>query len=39
MTARTDMWDKVAAETGKFAMQIAPTVLHVPPLRAPTWPR
>ncbi len=32
MTARTDMWDKVAAETGRFAMQIAPTVLHVPPL-------
>jgi WD40 repeat protein len=32
MTARTDMWDKVAAETGKFAMEIAPTVLHVPPL-------
>jgi WD40 repeat protein len=32
MTARTDMWDKVATETGKFAMQIAPTVLHVPPL-------
>lgn len=32
MTARTDMWDKVAAETGKFAMTIAPTVLHVPPL-------
>ena len=32
MTARTDMWDKVAAETGKFAMSIAPTVLHVPPL-------
>jgi WD40 repeat protein len=32
MTARTDMWDRVATETGKFAMQIAPTVLHVPPL-------
>ena len=32
MTARTDMWDKVAAETGKFAMSVAPTVLHVPPL-------
>ena len=32
MTARTDMWDRVAAETGKFAMSIAPTVLHVPPL-------
>src|SRR4051812_10865121 len=32
MTARTDMWDRVAAETGKFAMTIAPTVLHVPPL-------
>ncbi len=32
MTARTDMWDKVAAETGKFAMAVAPTVLHVPPL-------
>jgi len=32
MTARTDMWDKVAAETAKFAMSVAPTVLHVPPL-------
>ncbi len=32
MTARTDMWDKVATETGKFAMSVAPTVLHVPPL-------
>jgi hypothetical protein len=32
MTARTDMWDRVAAETGKFAMSVAPTVLHVPPL-------
>ena len=32
MTARTDMWDRLAAETGKFAMSIAPTVLHVPPL-------
>jgi WD40 repeat protein len=32
MTARTDMWDKVAAETGRFAMSVAPTVLHVPPL-------
>ena len=32
MTARTDMWDRVAAETGRFAMSIAPTVLHVPPL-------
>lgn len=32
MTARTDMWDKIAAETGRFAMKIAPTVLHVPPL-------
>ena len=32
MTARTDMWDRVAAETGKFAMTVAPTVLHVPPL-------
>ena len=32
MTARTDMWDKVAAETGRFAMTVAPTVLHVPPL-------
>jgi hypothetical protein len=32
MTARTDMWDRVATETGKFAMEIAPTVLHVPPL-------
>ncbi len=32
MTARTDMWDKVAAETTKFAMSVAPTVLHVPPL-------
>ena len=32
MTARTDMWDRVAAETGKFAMAVAPTVLHVPPL-------
>jgi hypothetical protein len=32
MTARTDMWDRVAAETGKFDMAVAPTVLHVPPL-------
>lgn len=32
MTARTDMWDKVAAEAGKFTMAVAPTVLHVPPL-------
>ncbi len=32
MTARTDMWDRVATETGKFAMSVAPTVLHVPPL-------
>ena len=32
MTARTDMWDRVAAETTKFAMSVAPTVLHVPPL-------
>src|SRR5204863_289758 len=32
MTARTDMWDRVAAETTKFAMAVAPTVLHVPPL-------
>ncbi|QIG44294.1 TIR domain-containing protein [Nocardioides anomalus] len=32
MTARTDMWDRVAAETGKSALQVAPTVLHVPPL-------
>jgi len=32
MTARTDMWDRVAAETGRFAMAVAPTVLHVPPL-------
>jgi hypothetical protein len=32
MTARTDMWDRVATETGKFAMTVAPTVLHVPPL-------
>ena len=32
MTARTDMWDKVAAETGTFALSVAPTVLHVPPL-------
>ena len=32
MTARTDMWDRVAAETGRFAMTVAPTVLHVPPL-------
>lgn len=32
MTARTDMWDRVAAETGKFDMSVAPTVLHVPPL-------
>jgi hypothetical protein len=32
MTARTDMWDRVAAETTKFSMSVAPTVLHVPPL-------
>jgi WD40 repeat protein len=32
MTARTDMWDRVSTETGRFAMTVAPTVLHVPPL-------
>ena len=32
MTARTDMWDSVAAETARFATSVAPTVLHVTPL-------
>jgi energy-coupling factor transporter ATP-binding protein EcfA2 len=32
MTARTDMWDRVSAETARFTMAVAPTVLHVTPL-------
>lgn len=32
MTARTDMWDAVSALANRFAMAVAPAVLHVPPL-------
>ena len=32
MTARTDMWDALSTEAGRFATPVVPAVMHVPPL-------
>ena len=32
MTARTDLWDEVSSAAMRAGLQVAPTVLHVPPL-------